>query len=587
VKPIKDHIVRIPPAWIIPGLLLAACAGSEPRGASEVDTLADRYLAAWTETFPDLATAFGISDAPHDRLPDLSPEARATWQALEDSLLVALEAVDVRGLAEGDAALVTRGFLHATLRNSIDWRACRMELWNVSPTWTGWLSTTASLAELQAVGTEAQRSDAAARFSAVPRYVEQEITNLREGMREGYTAPRHNVEAVIRQAEALLAGAPEATPWVVMAADSVPGFRAQMIAIDSSAIRPAIARYRDFLRDEYLPVARTAIGVSANPQGAGCYRAAVRYHATVDASPQEVHQTGLDQMALIRAEMAAIAERLFGNADIPAALTALRSDPAYLMGSREAVLALARDAVARSKAAAPQWFGITPRADVVVEPVPTFAEASAPGAFYNSPAEDGSRPGRYSINLYESETKPRAGIEATAFHEAFPGHHLQIAIAMEREGLHPIQRYLFLSGFGEGWGLYTERLADEMGLYSADVDRFGLLSNEALRAARLVVDAGMHALGWTREQSIQYMMDNTAESRASITAEVDRYIAVPGQATAYMLGSLEIARLRAEAQAALGERFDIREFHDRVLEDGAMPLSMLREKIERWMAGGT
>jgi uncharacterized protein (DUF885 family) len=244
---------------------------------------------------------------------------------------------------------------------------------------------------------------------------------------------------------------------------------------------------------------------------------------------------------------------------------------------------VARDAVARAKAAAPQWFGLLPRADVIVQPVPAFSEASAPGAFYTNPAEDGSRPGTYSINLRGAETAPRAGIEATAFHEAFPGHHLQSALALERTTLHPISRYIYLSGFGEGWALYTERLAEEMGLYSGDVDRMGLLSNEALRAARLVVDAGMHGLGWSRDQAIQYMLDNTAESRESVTSEVDRYIAVPAQATSYMLGNLEIRRLRAQAEQAMGDRFDVKAFHDRVLEDGSVPLSMLRAKIERWI----
>lgn len=566
-------------------LLLAACGGREPAAARAVTELADRYVAEWVETFPDQATRFGVANAPHHRLPDRSPDAIARWEAFEDSLLSALERVDVSQLREGHASRITHGFLHTILRNTIDFRACRMEWWNVSPTWTGWMSTLASLAEIQPVATHEEQAAAFGRFSSLPRYVQWEILHLRRGLREGYSAPRTNVEAVIRQADALLASPVEESPWVVMAANTNLEFRDQMVWIDTSAIRPAIREYRDFLQLEYLPAARTAVGVSANPNGEACYRAAIRYHATVEMTPEAVHQVGLDQMAVIRAEMEAIAERMFGSPDIPAALGALRSDPAYLMGNREATLVLARDAVARSKAAAPEWFGILPRSDVVVEPVPAFAEASAPGAFYNPPAEDGSRPGRYSINLYEAETKPRAGIEATAFHEAFPGHHLQIAIAQEREGLHPIQRYLYLSGFGEGWALYTERLSDEMGLYSADVDRFGLLSNEALRAARLVVDAGMHALGWTRAQAIEYMLANTAESRASVTAEVDRYIAVPGQATAYMLGSLEIARLRAEVQEALGERFDIREFHDRILEDGSVPLSMLREKIERWVAG--
>jgi uncharacterized protein (DUF885 family) len=220
---------------------------------------------------------------------------------------------------------------------------------------------------------------------------------------------------------------------------------------------------------------------------------------------------------------------------------------------------------------------------VVVEAVPAFNEASAPDGFYTNPAEDGSRPGTYYINLYRAETSPRAGLESTAFHETYPGHHLQSGLALERTELHPVSRYFFMSGFGEGWALYSERLADEMGLFTSDVDRMGMLSAQAMRAARLVVDAGMHALGWSRQRAIEYMLANTAESEDGVTSEIDRYIAVPGQATSYMLGALEIRRLRREAEARFGSNFDIKAFHDRVLEDGAVPLSMLREKLEAWI----
>ena len=223
-----------------------------------------------------------------------------------------------------------------------------------------------------------------------------------------------------------------------------------------------------------------------------------------------------------------------------------------------------------------------PRAPVIVEPYPPYLEKTAPGGQAVPPTADG-KPGKYLINAYKATEQSRAGLESTAFHEAYPGHHMQGAIALERKELHPISRYFFLSGFGEGWALYAERLADEMGLFSSDVDRLGLLSNEALRAARLVVDSGMHALGWTRQQAIDYVLAHTTETPDRAAAEIDRYIAVPGQATAYMIGNLEISKLRTEAEQALGANFDIREFHDLVLDDGALPLWVLREKVERWI----
>jgi uncharacterized protein (DUF885 family) len=224
-----------------------------------------------------------------------------------------------------------------------------------------------------------------------------------------------------------------------------------------------------------------------------------------------------------------------------------------------------------------------PKADVRVEPYPKYREKNGSNE-YNPPAEDGSRPGLFYINAYQAEQKSRSPAESTAFHETIPGHHLQMALALERKGSHPISRYVFNSGFTEGWGLYAERLADEMKLYSSDLDRLGMLSSQAFRAARLVVDSGIHTMGWTRQQAIDYMLGHTSEAPADIASEVDRYIILPGQATAYMLGMLEIQRSRDGAREAMGSKFDIKAFHDRVLEDGSVPVTYLSEKIRQWAA---
>jgi uncharacterized protein (DUF885 family) len=579
-----DHALRS--AGLAAGALLLAtgCAltNSGP-SESRVHALADRYIEEYFRSFPHAATFAGVPDAEHGRLPDISPTALAQWQATEDAILAGLDAIDPATLRAGSPEAITHAFLGEYVRNAVVFRTCRSELWNVSPTWTGWQSQLSSLANAQPVGTPAQNAAALQRFAQLPRFLDQEIANLREGLRLGYSAPRVNVRAVIRQMDALLSAPVAESPFVAMAGDTLPMFRAALERLETESIRPAVTRYRAFLSDEYLPVARDAVGVIAHPRGAECYAAAVRYYATVEMTADEVHATGLEEMARIRTQMQQIATRSFGSSDVGQVLNALRTEQRYLMGSRDEMMRVAEAAVRRAKLVLPQWFGRLPRAEVNVEPVPAFQEDGAPFAYYYQPAEDGSRPGIYYINLHQAETKPRAGLEATTFHEAYPGHHLQIALAMERQGLHPVQRHIFISGFGEGWALYTERLADEMGLYSGDVDRMGLLSNEALRAARLVVDAGMHTLGWTRDQAIDYMLANTAEAHSTVTAEVDRYIAVPGQATAYMIGALEIRRLRHEAQQTKGASFDIRAFHDRLLEDGALPLSMLRQKIRRWL----
>ena len=567
-------------------LMTTACgdnAGRAAAAAAQVKDIADRYVGSYFEAWPEDATLAGVAAGPHDRLSDISPSARSRWEANADSLLAELSDIDPESLPDSGPSRVTHGFLLELMQNAKAFRVCKMELWNVSPTWTGWQANMAVLANSQPVGTPEKNDAAVRRFSALPAYLDQEIENLKLGLNAGYSAPRGNVRAVIKQMDALLTAKVDDSPFVQMAPDSIPAFRAKMRELETSAIRPAIVRYRDYLSGEYLPAAREAIAVSTNPSGNDCYAAAIQYHSTVRIGAESVHETGKQQIDSIRAEMAIIAKRSFGTDNVSEVLQRLRTDRKYLLSSRDEKMKVARDAVARAREAVPRFFGMLPKSEVVVEAVPSFNEESAPDGFYNNPAEDGSRPGIYYINLYRAETNPRAGLESTAFHETYPGHHLQSGLALERKELHPASRYFFMSGFGEGWALYTERLADEMGLFTSDVDRLGMLSAQAMRAARLVVDAGMHALGWTREEAIGYMLENTAEAEDGVTSEIDRYIAVPGQATSYMLGALEIRALRREAESALGASFDIKTFHDRVLEDGAVPLSMLRRKIERWI----
>jgi uncharacterized protein (DUF885 family) len=263
-------------------------------------------------------------------------------------------------------------------------------------------------------------------------------------------------------------------------------------------------------------------------------------------------------------------------------LNRLRTDRQYTFRSEDDVLAYAHAAVDRARARIRDWVGFVPDAKLVVKPFPAYQKASG-GGFYASGSADGTRPATYELGTYQPETISRAGMEATAFHESYPGHHLQMSVALFGDGVHPVLRYIYVPSMAEGWGLYSERLADEMGLYSSDVDRLGMLSGQAFRAARLVVDSGLHVLGWTREEAIAYMLEHTAESRAYIETEVDRYLAVPGQATAYMTGSLEIQRLRRDAERQLGARFDVKSFHDAVLRDGAVTLPMLQEAVARWV----
>jgi uncharacterized protein (DUF885 family) len=570
---------------------MAACSSPEPpapapagheAAAKQVTALADAYVRDYLEAFPQYALAIGAPEVHPDRLGDHGLPALARWERREDELLAELRKIDLPSI-DGRPEAITYKFLQNQLEAAQAFRVCRTELWNVSPTWTGWQADLPVIAGMQAVGTPEQQRAALARFGGVPKYLDDEIANLREGLKLGYSAPKGNVQSVINQVEAMLKAPIADSPFVQTAKNGGADFRSQLEELERARIRPAIARYRDFLRGEYLPNAREAIGVSANPNGAQCYPTAVKYHSTVEMTPQQVHDTGLAEMTKIQSEMREIGKRSFGVDDPQKLLALVRTDPKYRFRSRAELIEYAEAAVERARQALPKMFTRIPSAPVVVEPYPPFLEKTAPGGQAVPPSADG-KPGKYLINAYEAEQQSRAGLESTAFHEAYPGHHMQVAVALERKDLHPIQRYFFLSGFGEGWALYTERLADEMGLFSSDVDRLGMLSNEALRAARLVVDSGMHALGWTRQRAIDYVLAHTTETRARAEAEIDRYIAVPGQATAYMIGNLEIRRLRNEASQALGASFDVRAFHDLVLEDGSMPLWALRQKVEGWVA---
>ena len=543
--------------------------------------LADAYLEGYFQRNPDQVTLYGVPGRRHDALPDNSLDALRAWQAKEDGWLAQARQIDPAAI-ESPPLRGTYAIVREALEASIGVRVCRGELWTVSQFVNGWQVQDGYTVTIQPVGTDDARTDALARWSRLPKYVDTEIANLREGLKAGYSAPTGNVRIVIDQMDTLIATPTPESPFDSPSVrDKTPEFARQFDLLVREQIVPAFKRYRDFLQTEYLAAARDAIGVSANPNGAACYDASVRYHSSLPTPASEVHATGLREVERLDAEMKAIGERSFGIANVPKLLQRARSDKRFLFKSSDELIEVSQAALARAKEHIHDWFGLLPKADVVIQRYPKFREKNGPNE-YNPPAEDGSRPAVFFINAYEAEKKSRVEAESTAFHETIPGHHLQGAIALERKDIHPIGRYLGNSGYTEGWGLYAERLADEMKLFSSDLDRLGMLSSQALRAARLVVDSGIHTKGWTRQQSIDFMLAHTAEDPADVTSEVDRYIIYPGQATAYMLGKLEISQARADAQQAMGSRFDIKQFHDRVLEDGAIPVSFLHDKIRRW-----
>ena len=544
----------------------------------DVEAIADEYLSALLEYAPELGTMYSLPGAPHDRLSDHSPEARAAWQAREDTWLAQLDALGMP-TEVGSRDWVTWGILHETLASSAAIRVCRNELWAASST-TGWHTSVPSLFEIQPVDTPELQRQALRRLAALPKYIDIEIANLRRGLESGFSAPRLTVAPAVSEVRALAgADSPLLSPGI-RAGD--PKFAAEVQALFESEIAPAVERFARFLETEYLPRAREEIGIGYNPDGAMCYPALVRHYATIEPAASEIHRLGLEQIAGIRAEMQDIIDKHFAGATIEAFLRGLNDDPKYTFRTEDEVLQYSVAALARAKARVPEAFGRLPKADVEIRAYPAY-RASGTGEYHPS-SEDGMRPGTYYIAVVNPTHRSRAIQESVLHHETYPGHHLQGAIALELgDRVHPIARYLWNSGFGEGWALYSERLADELGLYSGPLDRMGLLSDQAARAARLVVDSGIHTQDWTRQQAVDYMLNNTAWPAVDIESEVNRYIAWPGQANSYMLGMLEIRRLRDLAEKELGAGFDLKAFHDRVLGYGSVTLPMLDASVRAWI----
>jgi len=544
-----------------------------------IEVIADEYLAALLQRHPEIGTNYSLPGARHDRLFDNSLHALTAWQAREDTWLRELE--QTGSPAEvGSRDWVSYGILHETLSAEKASRLCRRELWSASTT-TSWHNYWPSLFEIQPVDTADQQQQAIDRLEALAVYIDTEITNLRLGLAEGFSAPRVTVEKVPEGIHALIAeDSPLLNPAVRV---NDPDYTVKLRAVFDNKTVPAINRYAQFLKNEYLPQAREQIALSANPRGSECYPTLVRYFATIQPSAEEIHQLGLEMIAGVRDEMQIIIDEHFQGETIESLMKNLNSDPDYTFRTRDDVLSYALDSLDASKAAMPEAFGRLPKADMLIKPYPAYREAGGTGEYHSS-SEDATRPGIYYIAVVDPTHRSIAGQQSVLYHEGYPGHHLQGAIALELgDSVHPIARYVWNSGFGEGWALYSERLADELGLYSGPLDKIGLLSDQAARAARLVVDSGLHTKDWGRQQAVDYMLANTAWPPGDIESEINRYISWPGQANSYMLGMLEIRRLRNLAESELGQSFDIREFHDRVLGNGNITLPMLEESIQAWI----
>ena len=422
------------------------------------------------------------------------------------------------------------------------------------------------------------------KFHAIARMYRDLAQRHREGLAHGRTPADFAVVETVAQLDAMLATPASEDPLLSLG-ETVgidrEAWLQQLGGIVKDDIRPAMVDYRDTLRDQVLPQARPDehCGLSWLTDGAEVYERAIRLYTTLPLTAQQIHDIGLQQVESLAREYRELGPEVTGSSDLETILEALRSDPALHHENAEDIVSASQAALAKAKAAMGGWFGILPKADCSVE-----ATTSGALAYYFQPAQDGSRGGTFFMNTSVPSDWGRYQIEATAYHEGIPGHHLQLAIASELEGVPEFRKRAFVAAYGEGWGLYTERLADEMGLYSTPLDRMGMLCADSMRACRLVVDTGMHAMGWSRQKAVDYMAGNSPMRVGQVRNEIDRYVTTPGQALAYMIGRLDILRIRAEAKAALGDRFDIRAFHDTVLGSGLMPLPILDRLVKDWVS---
>ena len=514
-----------------------------PSPAAVINDVADRYYEWRLATTPEAAYFAAIELDRHDGIYDNSLAALQEEHAFLDGLLAEIEAVDGESL-RGGAEWITYALLERELRSLVGLRVCRNELWGVNQM-SGWHLAYPQIASLQPVDTPEYRDQALSRYSKLPGIIDAEIANLRAGIEQGYSAPKAVVRRVASQVEGLLEVPADKSPFYSLAtrADE-PAFSQSVRELITGQINPALQRYRDYLANEYVEAAREELSVTANPNGAECYAASLQYYTTLDRSGKEVYELGQATVAANKASVIEIGKSVYELSDFVEIIERAKNDPDDRFATREALLEFSKDAVRRAEQEMPNWVGQMPQQAAEVVPFPPHEEGTGRSAHYNPGNEN--RPAEYRIPLDK-----------------------------------PVTSLIWFSGPGEGWARYSEALAEEMGLYRSVT---GPILRRAWPARGMVVDPGIHLFGWTREEAIDFMMESGRFPESMGDDMVDRIAILPGQLTAYDSGGLEILALRRQAEEALGEHFDIREFHDRVLENGTIPLGYLRQHVEAWIA---
>jgi len=556
---------------------------SDERAPSPVEDLAERFWEGILELNPTTATFYG-DDRYADRLEDPGPAGRARARALMERTAAEARAIPEDGLSTEDR--ITRDMLRVIAELEIEQDDQSMHQLQVVDQMNGPQQTLPQMTQFQPVDAPERLEAFLARLHAYPAFMAANTQNLLDGLASGLTAPRIVAERTIAQVERMLAVPIEAAIVPSMAKVASEADRERIRDVVRDHVYPADAAFLEALKGEYLAATRADPGLWSAPDGEQLYRTLIRRWTTLDLDPERVHRTGLEELDRIEAERRAIARAAGFGDDTAAYRAAQAADPANTPTSKEALVARAADDIERAMAAAPRFFGTLPRARCEVRPVEPYKEKDAAFAYYYPPAPDGSRPGIYYANTYDLPSRKFSTLATTTYHEAAPGHHFQISLEMENPNLGRFRRLgarMAGGAYVEGWGLYSERLADEMGLFRDDGERFGMLDGQAWRAARLVVDTGLHALRWPRQRSIDFLR-TAGLTDTDAVIETDRYISCPGQALTYMTGQIEIGRLRAQLAARDGPAFDLRAFHDAVLGHGSLPLATLTRELPNWLA---
>lgn len=541
----------------------------------------------WMEQFPTWASRLGDRRW-NDRWPDRSLDAIQNRHAHNIAILTKLKALDRDSLSPAD-----RLNYDLFVRDYEEYIEEYQYRWHLIPiTQRSGVQTADQLADALRFETLKDYEDWLARLRALPVHIEQTIALMREGVKAQIMFPKVVMQRVSAQIDHQIVGDAKASPFYkpfrhISTSISEPDrsrFASAAEKTITDSVVPAFRRLKQFFVEVYLPAAFDQVGIWQLPQGEARYRFAVRAHTTTQMTPAEIYEIGLSEVKRIRGEMQIIIEKLGYKESFQKFTEFLRGDPQFFYQTPEELLAAYRALTRRIDPLLVSLFKTLPRMPYGVEPVPKTIAPDSATAYYREPAADGSRAGTVFFNLHKPETRPKHEMMALSLHEAVPGHHLQIALAMEQQRLPNFRRYGGYTAFGEGWGLYAESLGKEMGLYDDPYSEFGQLTYEMWRAVRLVVDTGIHSMRWDRQKAIDFFLENTAKPEFDIINEVDRYIAWPGQALAYKIGQLKISAIRAKADKALGPKFDIRVFHDELLKDGALPLDVLETKMDAWIA---